>query len=184
MVHYLVITTLALSSAVASSKPAQWQADYGKALAATRADDRPLLVVLDDPTNPKKAVEDDQLKTDGDQAQLLAKYQLCHIDASTEYGQRVAKVFKANKFPFTAIIDKTGSIVLHKKQGQLTDAEWNETLSAYKSGERSTADHYTTSYRGGQVSGSDSSFSIPAASTSIVSPSYCPSCQRNAQQSF
>lgn len=182
MVHYLIISALAISSAVAASKPAQWQADYGKALAATRADDRPLLVVLDIPNNPNKAAEDDQLKTDGDQGQLLAKYQLCHIDASTEYGERVAKVFKADKFPFTAIIDKTGSIVLHKKAGQLTDEEWNETLAAYKSGDRSTLQLHTSAYRGG-MSGSGS-FSMPAATTSVVSPSYCPSCQRNAQQSF
>lgn len=179
MIHTLLITTLALSSAVAATKPVEWQADYGKALAATRADDRPLLVVLDVPNDAKKAVEKDQVKTDGDQANLLAKYQLCRIDASTEYGQRVAKVFKANKFPFTAIIDKTGSVVLTKKQGQLTDAEWNETLTNYKSGERAAVS-YTSAYRGLD---SSSSFSYPG-STSVVSPSYCPSCQRNAQQSF
>lgn len=181
MVHTLLLTTLVLSSAVASSKPAEWHADYGKALAATRADDRPLLVVLDVPSDEKKAAEDDQLKTDGEQANLLAKYQLCHVDASTEYGQKVARVFKADKFPFTAIIDKTGSVILTKKQGQLTDAEWNETLSNYKSGERS-AIRYTSAYRGTVIE-SSSSFSYPATST-ITSPSYCPSCQRNAQQSF
>lgn len=181
MIHALTVTALVLSSAVASTKPVEWQADYGKALAATRADDRPLLVVLDVPSDEKKAAEDDQLKTDGDQAELLSQYQLCHIDASTEYGQRVAKVFKADKFPFTAIIDKTGSVVLTKKQGQLTDAEWNQTLKNYKSGERS-ATRYTSAYRGTVIE-NGSSFSYPG-STSVVSPSYCPSCQRNAQQSF
>lgn len=166
MIHVLILTTIAISSAVASSKPVEWQGDYGKALAATRADDRPLLVVLDVPSNPKTAVENEQLDTEGEQAKLLASYQLCHIDASTEYGQKVAKAFKAEKFPFTAIIDKTGSVVLDKKQGQLTDAEWSETLSVHKSGERSTATHYTSAYRG-------------QASSTVVSPSYCPSCQRN-----
>lgn len=178
MVHLLMVTTLVLGSAVASTKPVEWQADYGKALAATRADDRPLLVVLDVPSDEKKAIEDEQLKTDGEQAELLSKYQLCHIDASTEYGQRVAKVFKADKFPFTAIIDKTGSVILTKKQGQLTDTEWNETLSNYKSGERAPM-RYTSAYRGNVIE-SSSSFSYPATST-ITSPSYCPSCQRNAQ---
>lgn len=176
MVHLLVLTSLALGSAVATSESVEWHADYGKALAATRADDRPLLVVLDVPSDEKKAVEDEQLKPEGEQADLLAKYQLCHIDASTEYGQRVAKVFKAEKFPFTAIIDKTGSVILSKKQGQLTDEEWNETLANHKSGER-TATRYTSAYRG-------STFSYPSANTSVVSPSFCPSCQRNAQQSF
>lgn len=188
MVHFALLTTLVFGSAVASSsKSVQWQADYGKALAATRADDRPLLIVLDVPSDEMKAAEDDQLKTDGEQAELLASYQLCHVDASTEYGQKVAKAFKADKFPLTAIIDKTGSVILLKKQGQLSDAEWNETLINYKSGERSAV-RYTSAYRGPVVSGtvieSGSSYSYPAASSSIVSPSYCPSCQRNAQQSF
>jgi len=186
MVHFFAITAIVLSSAVAatasSSRPVEWQADYGKALAATRADDRPLLVVLEVPSDPKTAVEGEQLKTDGEQAKLLASYQLCRVDASTEYGQKVAKAFKAKKFPFTAIIDKTGSIVLHKKQGQLTDAEWNKTLSDYKSGER-TAYQYTSAYRG-QLLDSGNTFSYPAANSSIISPSYCPSCQQNSQQSF
>lgn len=186
MIHLLALTAIAISSAVASSKPVEWQADYGKALAATRSDDRPLLVVLDVPADPKTAVEDEQLKTDGEQAKLLASYQLCHIDASTEYGQRVAKVFKANKFPFTAIIDKTGSYVLTKKHGQLTDAEWQETLSAYKQGTRSQPTYHSTAYRGEVIieNSTGSSYSYPSSSPSIVSPSYCPSCQKNAQQSF
>ncbi len=182
MVHFLVLTTLVLSSAVASTQPVEWQADYGKALAATRADNRPLLVVLEVPSDPKTTVEGEQLTVEG-----LASYRLCRIDASTEYGQKVAKVFHAEKFPFTAIIDKTGSVVLHKKQGKLTDAEWNETLSAYKAGERSQPIYHSTAYRGEVIESSDfsgSSFSFPAANTSVISPSYCPSCQRNAQQSF
>ncbi len=194
MIHFLIISALTIGSAVApsvvSSEPVQWQADYGKALAATRADDRPLLVVLDVPNNPKTAAEDDQLKTDGDQAELLASYQLCHIDASTEYGQKVAKVFHADKFPFTAIIDKSGSVVLHKKQGQLTDTEWNKTLATYKAGERSQPVFHSAAFRGetlvngNVIENSGGTFSYPAANTNIVSPSYCPSCQRNPQQSF
>lgn len=177
MVHLLVLSTVVLSSAVASTQPIEWQQDYGKALAATRADERPLLVVLEMPSDPKTAAEEEQLSAEGDQADLLSAYQLCRIDASTEYGQRVAEVFKAKKFPFTAVIDKTGSVVLCKKRGQLSDAEWNQVLSTYKSGDRSTPINYSTAYRG-------TSFSSTPMSTSVVSPSYCPSCQRNAQRSF
>ncbi len=190
MIHVLAIAAIAVSSAVATPPATEWQADYGKALAATRTDDRPLLVVLDVPSDPKS------IQVADEQSNLLSAYQLCHIDASTEYGQKVAKVFHAEKFPFTAIIDKTGSVVLHKKQGQLSDSEWNETLAAYQSGERSQPVSYTTGYRGeGEVivesptvndstSFSNGTFSFPSASPAIVSPSYCPSCQRGAQQSF
>jgi len=182
MVHVLAIAAIAVSSAVAATQPVEWQADYGKALAATRTDDRPLLVVLDVPSDPKSAIEDQQLQAAGEQS----AYQLCHIDASTEYGQKVAKVFHAEKFPFTAIIDKSGSVVLHKKQGQLSDSEWKETLATYKSGERPSPVSHTTAYRGESPSSSFSTgtFSIPSASPAVVSPSYCPSCQRAGQQSF
>jgi hypothetical protein len=164
MVHFLMLTTLAVSSAVAAPQAIQWQADYGKALAATRGDDRPLLVVLDKPSDP--AAETGQLE--GSQAKLLAAYQLCHIDATTEYGQQVAQVFKADKFPFTAIIDKTGSVVLHKQQGPLTDAQWSKTLSTYQAGERVRLEHHTSAYRGLDLQGAG-----------VVNPSYCPSCQKN-----
>ena len=202
MVHFLVLTTLVVSSAVTAPTPVEWQADYGKALAATRTDDRPLLVVLDDPSDTQATVEGEQLTVKG-----LTSYRLCRIDSSTEYGQKVAKVFNADKFPFTAIIDKTGSVVLHKKQGQSTDAEWNETLTSYKMGERPQPVYHTTAYRGetivnesfgnGNVVSENvisenvvegpsysGTFSFPAASPSVVSPSYCPSCQKNAQRGY
>ena len=182
MVHFFALTAIALSSAVASTKPVEWHADYGKALAATRTDDRPLLIVRDVPGRPKKAIEEDRLEAEGTQAKLLAQYQLCHIDASTEYGQRVAKVFKADKFPFTAIIDKTGSFVLLKKAGQLTDAEWKETLVEHKKGELTKPVSYTTAYRGSSSSSFNTSY--PSTTPSVTSPSYCPSCQKNAQRSF
>ena len=182
MVHFLVLATLAVSSVDAVPTPVEWHADYGKALAATRTDDRPLLVVLDDPSDTQAAAEDEQMKTVG-----LTSYRLCRIDSSTEYGQKVAEVFNAQQFPFTAIIDKTGSVVLHKKQGKLTDAEWNVVLSAYKTGERLQPVYHTTAYRGETiVEGKNVSgtFSFPAATTAVQSPSYCPSCQKNAQRGF
>ena len=178
MVHFFVLTAIVLSNTVASSSPAQWHGDYGKALAATRGDDRPLLIVLDVPNDPKAAATDAQLDVDGEQAKLLSSYQLCRVDASTEYGQQIAKMFQAEKFPLTAIIDKTGSVVLLKKQGKLTNAEWNQTLSAYKSGERAPQ-HYTSAYRGPALK-SSGKFGYSSANLSIVLPSR----QRNAQQSF
>ena len=72
MVHVLSVAALVLSTIAATDKQVEWQADYGKALAATRADDRPLLVVLDVPNDPKSAVGREQLETE--QAQLLDAY--------------------------------------------------------------------------------------------------------------
>ncbi len=174
MVHSLVSLALIVSSFAASSvsrdTSATWQADYGKALEATRKDDRPLLVVLDVPGNPQSELETEQLESKGEQAELLDAYQLCHVDVSTSYGKKVADAFHATEFPFTAIIDKTGSIVLCKKAGKISDAEWQETLEKYQAGEKSSATNHTAFYRGS------------GDKTSVVSPSYCPSCQLKAQQ--
>ncbi|MEM9352922.1 MAG: hypothetical protein AAGA92_07910 [Planctomycetota bacterium] len=181
MARFLIVAVLiACTSLTAEAGPAKkvvWQADYGKALEATRNDDRPLLVVLEMPAEekavekaeePSEAAEAVDATVDHVEADLLKQYQLCRIDATTEYGQRVAKAFGAQQFPFSAIIDKTGSIILHKKAGETTDEEWDATLAKFKTGESDTAVTQTAFYRGG--------------SASVSSPSYCPSCQRNAQQ--
>ncbi len=162
----IAASALATSSMAATPNATQWQADYGKALTATRKDDRPLLIVLDVPSDLKEAVEAEQLQADGKQAELLGAYQLCHVDVSTEYGKRVAKAFGAEKFPFTAIIDKTGSTVLCKKLGQLTDVEWQETLAKYQKGQPT---FQTLFYRGD-------------VNTEVESPADCPSCQLKARK--
>ena len=81
------------------------------------------------PGDPQEAVETEQLDTNGDQGELLGNYQLCHVDTSTEYGKKVAEAFRAKEFPFTAIIDKTGSIVLTKKEGQLSQRRMGKHVS-------------------------------------------------------
>ena len=45
-------------------------------------------------------------------------------------------MFKATAFPFRAIIDKTGSIILYKKAGELGEKEWENTLVRFKKGDR------------------------------------------------
>ena len=106
---------------------------------------------------------------------MLEAYQLCHVDVSTKYGKKVAEAFRAKKFPFTVIIDKTGSVVLVKKSGQISSDQWQETLAKYQKGEQTTKTHATSFYRAG------------SENSSVVSPSDCKPCQlraaRQAQQS-
>lgn len=171
MIHYLAAVTMTMSALAATPQPLQWQADYGKALAATRSDDRPLVVVLDVPSDPKASMEKKLASDDKAQADLLNSYQRCHIDVTTEYGKKVAKVFGATKFPFTAIIDKTGSVILSKKLGQLTESEWKETLATYQKGERvSPVSMHTTFFRGDDL-----------GTPIITNRPDCPSCQLRPQ---
>jgi hypothetical protein len=112
----------------------QWHTDYGAALAATKRADRPLLVVIDDPSRPDHRIEQASTGTTGTRAELLSAYELCHIDATTGYGRQVAEAFKVRQYPYTAIIDRTGSVILHQRSGQYTSQDWVTTLARYKSG--------------------------------------------------
>lgn len=170
MVHYLAAALVAASFATSTPASLDWQADYGKALAATRSDQRPLLVVLDIPSNPEQSLSNELLATQGDQAKVLGAYELCHVDASTEYGQKVAAAFGATQFPHTAIIDRKGEVVLFKKPGQIEQSEWTTTLVKYQTGERPVA--HTAFYGGSSI--------MPTSYPTLSNGSYCPSCQRAA----
>jgi hypothetical protein len=135
-------------------------------LAATRSDQRPLLVVLDNPADPNAAFDAKLLAAEGEQAKTLKSYRVCRVDVSTEYGQKVAEVFGATQFPHTAIIDKTGSKVLFKKPGQIAGDEWHATLARFEKG----LAPQTVYFRGNSVLGAQTSQPM----------SNCPSCQRKA----
>jgi hypothetical protein len=174
MISYMAIATVAIGMLAASPEPRMWEVSYGKALEASRADKSPLLVVLDNPNSEKARIEPALLgdgQPAGKQAELLRPYRLCHVDVSTEYGQKVAKAFNAKSFPHVAIIDKTGSSVIFSKTGQIDAAEWETALTRHRTGERTikTVSHLT--YK-------------PATSAVIyggsISGSYCPSCQRQS----
>lgn len=196
MMSVLAAAALALSAVVAAPGDAtDWQTDYGKALSATRADDRPLLVVLDDSTKTNAQVDDALLEGQGMDDDLLAAYQLCHVDVSTDYGKKVAKVFGATELPHTTIIDKTGQKILYKNRGDIDANQWKLALNTYKNGElvRQMTQPYTTYFRGEvstpvtstpvQTSSNyvqPATTTIPMSTPAVSTPGYCPSCQRNA----
>jgi hypothetical protein len=165
MINFVAAATLAISMMAASPKAPQWEHSYGKALEATRAGNGPLLVVLDKPSSDNARIEPALLSEDNassDDAKLLHPYELCHVDVTTDYGKKVANAFHATKFPQVAIIDKTGSVVIYRKAGQIKQDEWKEILTNYKSGERSAITHVTLK---------------PTSDSSSDKP-FCPYCQR------
>jgi hypothetical protein len=92
------------------------------------------LVVIDDPSVADRRIEQVSSRNDQFGAELLAAYELCHIDATTRYGQQVAAAFKVREYPHTAIIDRTASVILHQETGQFTTDRWVSTLATYRSG--------------------------------------------------
>ncbi len=172
MISYLAAATLAVSLLAATPKSPEWKSSYGEALEATRAGNSPLLVVLDKPNSVEARVEPKLLSessVNGKEFELLRPYELCHVDVTTEYGQKVANAFRAKSFPHVAIIDRTGSLVLFRKSGKMDMAEWERALSQHKSGERPKARAIAhTTYKPSE----------PVIYSSPSGSSYCPSCQR------
>src|SRR3954467_10649504 len=139
MINFVATATLAIGVLAAAPKSPQWETSYGKALEETRAGQDPLLVVLDKPNSKEGRLEPALLSEDKattSSSKLLKPYRLCHVDVTTEYGQKVAKVFKAKEFPHVAIIDTTGSMVFLKKTAQIDWAEWKKIWASHKTGER------------------------------------------------
>jgi hypothetical protein len=173
MVSYLVIAVLSVGLLAGSPQTPQWEASYGKALEATRDAKSPLLVVLDEPSSDEARLEPELLGTDEvarEEIKLLRPYRLCRVDVTTKYGRKVARAFRAKRFPHVAIIDKTGSTVIFRKSGQIAPAEWEQILERHKTGDRTLAKTVSrTSYKPSET-----------ISQQPVSRPYCPSCQRSS----
>jgi hypothetical protein len=170
MLSNLATFTVALGMVATSADAPQWHTDYGKALKETRTDHRPLLVVIDSADNKEQQVDKALLEQQGESK--LASYELCHVDASSEYGQKVAKAFKAEKFPYVAIIDKEGEVILHSQTGTVSETSWNDMLEKHESGVRAVkvAKPVTAST---YPSGHASDYSYPTTTRP-----YCAKCQR------
>jgi hypothetical protein len=141
MMNYLATAMMAVGLLAAAPKAPHWEASYGKALEETREGQDPLLVVLDKPNSKEDRIKPELLSENslnGENSKLLKPYRLCHVDVTTDYGQKVADAFHAKNFPHVAIIDKTGSVVIFHKSGQVTQTEWEKILTSHKAGERSS----------------------------------------------
>src|SRR5262245_14638476 len=173
MMSYIATATLAAGLLATTPTAPAWQASYGKALQATREGNQPLLVVLDKPNSEDARVEPALLSEgsiSGKQAEALKPYQLCHVDVTSEYGKKVADAFHAKTFPAVAIIDKTGSVIIHRQDGKVDAAKWEKMLNEHKEGLRPTAKPVShVSYKPTNGVGYEG--------TSYSSGSYCPSCQ-------
>jgi hypothetical protein len=134
MLHYFALFAATVAVTTASAAAPQWESDYATALAETRANDRPLLMVIDEPQVADKAVSADVLANEADGA--LADYDLCHVDASTSYGAKVAKAFGAKSFPYVAFVDKDGKVILHQQSGKISAETWTNLVTKYRDGER------------------------------------------------
>lgn len=116
-----------------------WKTSYAEAYHAGKNGRRPVLVVIDKPADPAYRIDQASfVRTDVGSAEraLLASYELCHIDASTEYGRKIANSFKATEFPYLAITDRQVEVLLVEHTGRMSQDRWMTTLAKYRAGRR------------------------------------------------
>ena len=132
-----VVATLALSMSMVggSSSSREWSTDYASAFRVARSSQRPLLVVLEESQKPSAQVKQASFTTDDTMNALLGAYELCRVDVSSPYGRKVAAAFGATRFPFTAITDRSCSVLVYKKTGHFTTQEWVTMLVAHQRGD-------------------------------------------------
>lgn len=107
-----------------------WMGNYGDALAIARNAERPLLLVLEKPTDPGGRL-DEQL-FDNTTPELLKTYQFCRVDITTEYGSKVAALYGATTYPYTVITDASCRKIVFRGTGRFTPARWRKTLETYR----------------------------------------------------
>lgn len=177
---WMFVAAVAAPTAPATSADA-WHANYSEAVAETKQESQPLLVVFDKPGAEAEEL-DPSLLTAESGAFPLDSYALCHIDATTDYGKQVAEGFKVTEFPHVAIIDKSGSVVLRRVSGDISQKEWTKVLKEHKDGARSSAVTHTVAKPVTTTSTTASpsftpSVSMPSSSQGGYTKPYCPSCQ-------
>lgn len=128
------------ATATPSADRAQVKAEvltnYSDALKEAKQEGRPLLVMLVKGSSDSNLTKFADLTKSEKDGKVVSVYKVCSVDVDTEYGQKVAKAFKAQSFPHTVIIDKTASVQIFKKTGTMSYDEFRSVLVENQSGRR------------------------------------------------
>ena len=138
------ILVSAFATMVLGSQPV-WHYDYSKAYREAQTENKPLLVVFENSSDPQQRFQQvSATKTESSQ-QLLSNYVLCRLDVSTEYGQYWAERFRTTSVPYAVITDKAMGRIVFRKAGRFSGTDWETTLTTYKNGQVQQA-NYSTNY--------------------------------------
>lgn len=162
----MLVVGLLLLGTVAQA--GDWAPGYRTALKLAQESGKPILVIIDEPSNQDAKLQTVAFEKSSSSA-LAASFVLCRIDASTEYGQTMAKLFQAESTPFTAVVGADGRYQLFRHAGQFTPEAWQAMLVRFQTEPAAPP-------------AAPPAATPPASTPEISIPSYsggsCPSCQR------
>lgn len=118
---------LCVTYAAAIGFQANWNHSYSECLSAAKSQGRPLIVLLEDPK--RSEFRGDSLFIDN--WQLLANFKLCRVDATSNYGKKVAELYGATTLPYTVITDRKCQEIRFRGAGKFSGKMWRETLTTH-----------------------------------------------------
>lgn len=149
---------LLLALGVGADTNLEWNDNYGEVKRIAAQKKMPVVVVLEDPSKPSTSFSEKELEADPEQVKLLRKFQLCRIDVTSNYGKNVAKSFKATRFPYTIMLDKSASYITLRRSEKMTPNQWATSLLANKD----KLIHRSRSVRGASSGDSFPSYAFPS----------------------
>ncbi len=109
--------------------------DYKQAWRAARAQNLPVLVILNPGADAEKpSVDPDVLFRTGHRRDLLAKYVIAVIDTSTPQGAAVHKRFQSPPLPRVSVLDREQKWQLYRTSKELSAEDWNILLETHQKG--------------------------------------------------
>lgn len=131
------VFVLAASSVISSSDSTtnqakielNWKKHYDVAKRSAQANQRPLVVVLENPASTHEKIDESKLGGLNRETISKNKFELVRVDVNTDYGKRVAAAFGATKFPYTAVTDDRSIHIVYRKAGQMSDRDWRVALA-------------------------------------------------------
>jgi hypothetical protein len=109
--------------------------DYKQAWQAGRAQKLPVLVILNPSSDADSPTIDlDFLRRTGHRRELLGKYVVAVIDASTPQGEAVRKLFGSPALPRVSVLDREQKWQVYRTSESLSSEDWNIVLETHQKG--------------------------------------------------
>jgi hypothetical protein len=138
----LVLVLGGLLGGVNSDATSQTFESYTKAYRAAAQVKRPMLVVLNPPSEQVaagSALSIQALREDAEISQLLEHYVVAEIDTGTEHGKKVHELFGNKPLPRIVVIDNAQKMQIYRTSEHLETSKLKEVLETYQDGASTSA---------------------------------------------
>lgn len=159
----LVLVLGGLLGGMNSDSAGQTFESYTKAYHAAADVKRPMLVILNPPTEQVaagSAISVEKLREDTEINKLLESYVVAEIDTGTEHGKKVNELFGNKPLPRVVVIDNSQKLQIYRTSDHLENSKIKEVLETYQDG---TATNVTSTLNWARQ---------------YTTPGYCPNCRR------